>query len=139
MLWGRLDGAERIISALLPATKDREIRDQLIKEAHMSILQNENKPNGLIEPTRRPDTAEELWKYYKKDFQVRRKLPLEVKIELDSRGANVTGNMFVGLSETHHFGLGKGIGRLAAWLGAVARSINSLVFKIVAVVRGIFS
>src|SRR5262249_7178766 len=34
ILWGRLDGAERIISALLPNNEDEELRKQLIKEAH---------------------------------------------------------------------------------------------------------
>jgi len=43
MLWGRLDAAERIISMLLPDEKlsgeEREIRTQLIQEAHEAILQ----------------------------------------------------------------------------------------------------
>ena len=38
MLWGRLDGAERLITALLPEKKDNDLRKSLIKEAHMSIL-----------------------------------------------------------------------------------------------------
>jgi Protein of unknown function (DUF3376) len=36
LLWGRLDGAERIITALLPYTP--ALRDQLIDEAHNEIL-----------------------------------------------------------------------------------------------------
>jgi len=38
ILWGRLDGAERIITALLPDVKNKETRDNLIKEAHDAIL-----------------------------------------------------------------------------------------------------
>ena len=43
MLWGRLDGAERIITALLPASDDKTkaIRADLIKEAHLAILGEE--------------------------------------------------------------------------------------------------
>ncbi|MFL6518617.1 MAG: patatin-like protein [Chthoniobacterales bacterium] len=41
MLWGRLDGAERLITAVLPVTgseADLQYRDGLIKEAHKAIL-----------------------------------------------------------------------------------------------------
>jgi patatin-related protein len=41
MLWGRLDGAERLITALLPVNGSEEDlgkRDELIKEAHQAIL-----------------------------------------------------------------------------------------------------
>src|SRR5207247_3303030 len=41
MLWGRLDGAERIISALLPEKSDRELRKNLINEAHLGIFKQE--------------------------------------------------------------------------------------------------
>lgn len=39
LLWGRLDGAERIIAALLP--EDERTRDQLIQEAHRAIIAEE--------------------------------------------------------------------------------------------------
>jgi patatin-related protein len=38
IMWGRLDGAERLISALLPEPEDACIRAALITEAHMTIL-----------------------------------------------------------------------------------------------------
>jgi hypothetical protein len=46
MLWGRLDGAERLITALLPPTRSKpdpneEIRNNLIREAHIAILGEE--------------------------------------------------------------------------------------------------
>jgi patatin-related protein len=41
MLWGRLDGAERIISALLPNKEDEKLRQELIKEAHRGIINQE--------------------------------------------------------------------------------------------------
>jgi patatin-related protein len=47
MLWGRLDGAERIISALLPDKDDDEVRKNLIKEAHIAILDEEIKAGDI--------------------------------------------------------------------------------------------
>jgi hypothetical protein len=41
MLRGRLEGAERIITALLPDKDDREVRQSLINEAHLGILNQE--------------------------------------------------------------------------------------------------
>ncbi|HWN66464.1 MAG TPA: patatin-like protein [Haliangium sp.] len=38
ILWGRLDGAERLITTLLPDPRDARIRTALIDEAHMIIL-----------------------------------------------------------------------------------------------------
>jgi len=38
ILWGRLDGAERLITALLPEPEDQQVREQLITEAHLAIL-----------------------------------------------------------------------------------------------------
>src|SRR5262249_17255016 len=39
LLWGRLDGAERIITALLPLKESAKLRDSLIDEAHAAILE----------------------------------------------------------------------------------------------------
>jgi predicted acylesterase/phospholipase RssA len=41
IMWGRLDGAERIVSALLPGDKYEVKREKLIKEAHLAILEEE--------------------------------------------------------------------------------------------------
>jgi patatin-related protein len=40
-LWGRLDGAERLISALLPDPRDAQVRERLIKRAQVAILKEE--------------------------------------------------------------------------------------------------
>lgn len=40
-LWGRLDGAERLISALLPEKRDAVVRERLIKRAQVAILKEE--------------------------------------------------------------------------------------------------
>ena len=41
MLWGRLDGAERLISATLPPDAPEGLRDSLIERAHAAILDEE--------------------------------------------------------------------------------------------------
>jgi len=38
ILWGRFDGAERIICALLPGLENKNLRDTLIAEAHEGII-----------------------------------------------------------------------------------------------------
>ncbi|MDQ5846401.1 MAG: DUF3376 domain-containing protein, partial [Acidobacteriota bacterium] len=44
ILWGRLDGAERLITAMLPNPEDKKVREALITEAHSSILIEELTP-----------------------------------------------------------------------------------------------
>jgi hypothetical protein len=41
ILWGRLDGAERLITALLPGERYKSLRSELIREAHQGILHEE--------------------------------------------------------------------------------------------------
>lgn len=41
IMWGRLDGAERLITALLPDKKYTELRKFLTKKAHLEILREE--------------------------------------------------------------------------------------------------
>jgi hypothetical protein len=47
ILWGRLDGAERIIGSLLPRSSERA--RTLIKEAHLAIIAEELRPNEQAE------------------------------------------------------------------------------------------
>jgi hypothetical protein len=46
MLWGRLDGAERIIESLLPDEEDQDLREELTREATEIILKEEFTPQG---------------------------------------------------------------------------------------------
>lgn len=41
LMWGRLDGAERLVATLLPGEADRELRVALVREAHLAILREE--------------------------------------------------------------------------------------------------
>jgi patatin-related protein len=49
ILWGRLDGAQRLITALLPHQAQAALRLELISAAHRSILQEELRPNDRTE------------------------------------------------------------------------------------------
>jgi patatin-related protein len=51
MLWGRLDGAERLITILLPGRdkENQDLRKNLIKEAHLEILKEEVNADDLDE------------------------------------------------------------------------------------------
>ncbi len=49
ILWGRLDGAERIIAAMLPGEELAEQRKQLIAEAHAAILEEDLQPEDRQE------------------------------------------------------------------------------------------
>jgi patatin-related protein len=52
MLWGRLDGAERLVCALLPDEADRAIRLQLLRQVSEAILAEEFKPAARAEVSR---------------------------------------------------------------------------------------
>jgi patatin-related protein len=49
IMWGRLDGAERLISSLLPDPVDEPVRTALIEEAHVAILYEELPPEERTE------------------------------------------------------------------------------------------
>jgi hypothetical protein len=44
IMWGRLDGAERLIKSMLPDDNDKAVRDALTREAHQTILAEELSP-----------------------------------------------------------------------------------------------
>lgn len=54
IMWGRLDGAERLIKSMLPDQNDKDIRDALTREAHEVILAEE------LSPAAQADLAELL-------------------------------------------------------------------------------
>jgi len=47
IMWGRLDGAERLIDALLPGKLNEEVRKQLTREANLAILKEELRPESF--------------------------------------------------------------------------------------------
>jgi patatin-related protein len=49
IMWGRLDGAERLITGLMPDPEYGIVRDKLISDAHVAILMEEMPPATRIE------------------------------------------------------------------------------------------
>lgn len=46
IMWGRLDGCERLLAALFPEAGDKEIREGLLQEAQRTIVREEMQPEG---------------------------------------------------------------------------------------------
>lgn len=49
IMWGRLDGAERLITSLLPDPADKLVREEMIRQAHVGILKEEMAPKNHAE------------------------------------------------------------------------------------------
>ncbi|HZN01475.1 MAG TPA: patatin-like protein [Pyrinomonadaceae bacterium] len=49
IMWGRLDGFERLVSALLPGSQNESLRKILIREGHTSILIDELPPESRLQ------------------------------------------------------------------------------------------
>ena len=48
IMWGRLDGAERLITSLMPEPDFQLVREKLISEAHLAILHEEMPPETRV-------------------------------------------------------------------------------------------
>jgi patatin-related protein len=46
IMWGRLDGCERLLAALFPEAADNDVRDALLAEAQRTIVREEMQPGG---------------------------------------------------------------------------------------------
>jgi patatin-related protein len=145
MLWGRLDGAERIISALLPNKDDEVLRNELIKEAHLGIITQEINEkntdavcrllsNALAHRHTQEDHGKELIAFVD-SLQDRfsptqresldaaetldRNQPPRRSLEYISRSTNITGNMISGLADKYRIGPARRFGARMAWIGTV--------------------
>ena len=49
IMWGRLDGAERLVTSLLPEPADKPVREEMIRQAHVGILKEEMAPKNHAE------------------------------------------------------------------------------------------
>ncbi len=143
MLWGRLDGAERLISVLLP--DDTPERKNLMNRAHRGILSEEIlQGNGdavcqllsnarahphqksiddehakklvettLNDPALEPYMTQERRSYLVAPRKFDRQLDAETALRYISRSTNITGSMLEGLADQHRFDSGK---RAASWV-----------------------
>jgi patatin-related protein len=145
MLWGRLDGAERIISALLANKEDEELRKELIKEAHRGIITQEINEkntdavcrllsNALAHRHTQEDRGNELIAFVDslrdrfsptqgESLDAAQKLhrdqPPRRSLEYISRSTNIAGNMIYGLADKYRFGPARRFGARMASLGTV--------------------
>ena len=154
MLWGRLDGAERIISALLPHNDDSEVRQSLVNEAHLGIINQEiaegnadavcrllshalahTKPNepggekmqGIVRKVLDQNAAR------LNDRQITalttpqtfdRELQPRRVLEYISRSTNISGDMFNGLADKYHIERGK---TAAKWMAQVGSTLWNVI------------
>jgi hypothetical protein len=117
ILWGRLDGAERIISALLPGDEVPDsTRAALIEDAQMCILEDEVRS---WEDIAMPSGAEQLYKYFCSSYEPDRRLDENNAERALSRSLRLVGEMSKGIAGEY-----RGRGRLgvvlAAYVGAPA-------------------
>jgi len=95
IMWGRLDGAERLISSLLPGSQNANLRSFLIEEAHTSILVDELPPEsrlqlgGLVsEALVRASAGEPMESAVAKvTEQLKKDVPVRAKLEAIIRGS----------------------------------------------------
>ena len=143
MLWGRLDGAERLISVLLP--NDTPDRKDLIYRAHLGILREEIMQGSgqavcqllsnarahphqksiddehakklvetiLNDKTLEPFMTEERRGHLVAPQKFDRQLDAEDALRYISRSTNIAGSMFEALADLHQFDSGK---RAASWV-----------------------
>jgi predicted acylesterase/phospholipase RssA len=148
MLWGRLDGAERIISALLPYSDDKEVRQWLINEAHLGIINQEIAEgnadavcrllsHALSHTKPKKPCGENIGPIVQKvldqnsgrlnDRQVTalntpqtldRQLQHRRALEYISRSTNISGDMFTALADKYHVERGKTVAKWMAQVGS---------------------
>ena len=46
LMWGRLDGCERLLEVMFPAPQDKQIKEILLEEAQRTIVREEMQPDG---------------------------------------------------------------------------------------------
>jgi patatin-related protein len=148
ILWGRLDGAERIITALLPNAEDEPKRGELIEEAHRAILRDQkvfgedaeeprSSPSGDPGGSSTSDTLDRFKRQYYSGYKETRRLDPERTVRSAARASRVFGDMLEGYAETQrrlHKGGVVWVTRLAQlfWLSvevAVPDSLASLAFR----------
>jgi hypothetical protein len=98
IMWGRLDAAERLIDTLLPVTVADDVRNGLIRAAHVAIVHEER---ADVFPGRK-ETDEELLDWIHEKYSVDLSLDQEAMLHVAERGLRVTENVLGGLSEDGH-------------------------------------
>src|SRR5215204_5757263 len=133
ILWGRLDGAERIITVLLPTDEGREKREELIARAHRAILDEEvfskyTEGSTTLSPgdagTLSPENVLERYRdKHDKEYEATRKLDAQHTLHSAARASRVFGDMLDGYAETQRWVPKGGV----VWITRLARLFWALV------------
>ena len=106
MLWGRLDGAECIINALLPDPADTLRREKYIRDAQLAILQEfrltETGKTAL--PASSPSTGNtpaSLVTEFTRNYKVNPEFPAKETLEVTGRATRVTGDLLGALADKY--------------------------------------
>ena len=132
ILWGRLDGAERIITSLLAEDHNKSIREQLIQEAHLAIVEEELATHPKLKPLKLAGMdLLEAWMRLRMEEQQRKPYASTL-----ARGTTVIGEILDSIvrrqnSEPTPLSAVPHLGRLAWGLVEVAtpRSFPELIFR----------
>jgi len=141
MLWGRLDGAECLINALLPDPADTLQRERFIRKAQQAILQDfQNTETGMTALPSSSSTATDdptsLINEFTQRYKVSTEFPSKDTLEVTGRAARVTGDLLGNLADkypalSNPAGIISRISQI--FLGivqiAIPESIPSLIFR----------
>jgi patatin-related protein len=159
ILWGRLDGAECLINALLPGDEHAATRAALIEEAHQAIL-NETflaadraqlfealksgdstwlgTPEGVKDAfLRAMGGPRGMLEHFKREYRIDMDFPPETTLKISSRASRVTGKLLAELSSKYPAALSSPAGMVAR-LGqlfnglvqvALPQSLPNLIFN----------
>jgi patatin-related protein len=153
MLWGRLDGAERLISILL-AGDNEETREWLIREAHLDIINQEIEEgnadavcrllsHALTHTPPQEPCGQKLGKLVREVLTqntsrlstaqqttlmtpqtLNRQLQPRRALEYISRSTNITGDMLSGLADKYQSNRGKTV---AKWIAGVGSTLWNII------------
>jgi patatin-related protein len=99
ILWGRLDGAERIITALLPKDEDKPKRDGLIDAAHNEIVVEEAKRVFETWDVRGKDVLAYFKDRFHKEYDTTRRFDPQRLVHSAGRSSRVFGDLLEGYSQ----------------------------------------
>jgi patatin-related protein len=132
LLWGRLDGAERLITALLPGTKHQSLRTKLIEEAHTAILEAELRK--LMPNLSDRLSAFENHEVYRRSIPKR--IPPETAVRTAGRASRIVGDLLDELADQRNVLRGQSafvvrVSRVLWGLAEVSipRSAGELIFR----------
>lgn len=135
ILWGRLDGAERLIKSLLPRPKQAKLRNVYIRRAQAAILRE------VFEPLHGRSPLPTLYNlklasagkdrdavdYFENHYNLNTQLDNRQALSRISRTARVASSMFGKLSSASQPPTAKMHNKLSGWLGRLGKAAAGMV------------